>query len=247
MYGLVRTLVLRLLRAPTEPPDPPAGSRGAEVRTFRASKKLLTVRLVALAIPAALVVSTLGLVLLAAWAEDAPPLVGALVGVVLSTFLAFFWVQYLLIRLDFDMRYYLVTDRGLRVREGALVITEHTFTFANIQNLTIEQGPLERLLGIANLRVQTAGGGGGAAPGEAGGGGHGGTLRGIDDAEALRDELLVAIRRHRDAGLGDEGRRAARTTGAAPSARFVERLREVRDEVRALGRALEARGVGSRD
>ncbi len=29
-------------------------------------------------------------------------------------------VKYYLIRIDYDMRYYVVTDRSLRIREGAL-------------------------------------------------------------------------------------------------------------------------------
>src|SRR4029077_20010196 len=63
------------------------------------------------------------------------------------------------LRLDFDKRWYVVTDRSLRVREGVLRVSEMTVTFANIQNISVSQGPIQRALGIADLRVDTAGGG----------------------------------------------------------------------------------------
>src|SRR5205814_3372587 len=67
------------------------------------------------------------------------------------------------VRLDYEKRWYLVTDRSLRIREGVVNVREMTVNFANIQNISISQGPLQRLLRIADLRVDTAGGGGGRA------------------------------------------------------------------------------------
>ena len=51
-----------------------------------------------------------------------------------------------------------------------------------------------------------------------------------------RDDILVLLRAYRDAGLGDEKPGSSKAPGM--SALFVERLREVRDEVAALGRQL---------
>jgi hypothetical protein len=80
-------------------------------------------------------------------------------------------------------------------------------TFANIQNLSIRQGPLQRLFGITDLRVRTAGGG------QAAGGSdhetaeaanmHLAFFRGVDNAEAIRDLIMDRMRGLRDAGLGD--------------------------------------------
>ena len=238
MYDLFRTLILRLARAPLEPPDPPAGSQGS-VDTFRASKKLLTLQLIGVGFGAVFVLPVLAFSTFGAFvAEDVPLPVVALFALTFVFLCVVFWFRYVLVRLDYDMRYYIVTDRSMRIREGSLSIHEHTYTFANIQNLTIEQGPLERMLGIANLRIQTAGGGGVIEPGRPGGVGHGGTLRGIEDAEAVRDRILGLLKAYRDAGLGDRDEKA----GPTPSSddMFVQRLREVRDEVRGLGRALDA-------
>lgn len=111
-------------------------------------------------------------------------------------------VGYALQRLDFENRWYVITDRSVRIREGIVIIHEMTLTFANVQNVTIDQGPLQRAFGIADLRVQTAGGGGGhEQPGMRSM--HTGILRGLDDANALRETVLARLRLVADAGLGD--------------------------------------------
>jgi len=119
-------------------------------------------------------------------------------------------VTLLLVRLDYLMRWYLVTDRSLRIREGLRTVRERTMTFANIQNLSIRQGPLQRLLGIADLHVCTAGGGGGQDSGsgtedDSGGdkGLHLAVFRGIDNAEEVRDLVLGHLRAARSSGIGD--------------------------------------------
>jgi len=142
--------------------------------------------------------------------------------------------RYFLLRLDYDMRYYLVTDRCLRIRHGALVIQESTFTFANVQNVTVHQGPIDRLLGIANLRIDTAGGGH-ATDKQNPFISHRGLLAGIDNAESVRDQILGLLKAYRDAGLGDhEDKSHPLGSSQALSAAAIERLREIRDEIRAL-------------
>ncbi|HEX6201957.1 MAG TPA: PH domain-containing protein, partial [Thermoanaerobaculia bacterium] len=133
------------------------------------------------------------------------------------------------VTLDFRMRWYIVTDRSLRVREGLVRVREQTMGFANIQNLSVRQGPLQRLLGIADLEVRTAGGGDGGA-----GKGHQqkkeqslhlAYFRGVDNAEEIKTLILDRLRRLRGAGLGDpdegeegpaEGAAARATPPAVP-------------------------------
>jgi membrane protein YdbS with pleckstrin-like domain len=110
----------------------------------------------------------------------------------------------LLLRLDFEQRWYLVSDRSLRTREGLLRMHEKTMTFANVQNVSIKQGPIQRLLGIANLQIRTAGGGSGGEEGvESSKDMHIAYLRGISDAVAVREVIRERLQQHRDAGLGD--------------------------------------------
>ena len=136
-------------------------------------------------------------------------------------------------RLDYEMRWYIVTDRSMRLREGIFGVREMTFTFANVQNIAIRQGPLQRLLGIADVVVRTAGGGGGATghgEGDAHAGKpmHVGTLRAVDNAELVRDLILERLRHLRDAGLGDPDDRQP----------AVEVLRDAARELLEAARAL---------
>ena len=117
-------------------------------------------------------------------------------------------LTFAVIRLDYDLRWYIVTDRSARLREGVLSMTEMTFTLANVQDIRILQGPLQRLLGLADVELRTAGGGD-TSPAA---GGHGAGLaqnlhlarfRGVDNAEVIRDLVLDRMKKARGAGLGD--------------------------------------------
>lgn len=138
-------------------------------------------------------------------------------------------------RLNYEMRWYIVTDRSLRIREGIFGVREMTLTYANVQNISIRQGPLQRFMGIADVVVQTAGGGGATdAHGHQGGGAamHAGTLRAVDNAEHVRDFILDRLKRLRDAGLGDpDDRHHAAPDGAAA---LRDAARELLAEARAL-------------
>ena len=72
---------------------------------------------------------------------------------------------FVLEKLDYEMRWYMVTDISLRIRHGIWKVNESTMSFANIQQVEVSQGPLQRLLGLADVKVQSAGGGGGDGSG----------------------------------------------------------------------------------
>ena len=240
MYSGLRRLLLRVLAAPSGPPEAPAGSPGS-VMVFRASKRFLVLRAVHVAIVGFITAAPELVGLVAAVINESWWQIFAL-SVVLAIALWFTYMHWFVVRLDYDMRHYVVTDRSLRIREGALVIRESTFTFANVQNVSVHQGPLERLLGMASVRVETAGGGGSSSTEKSAAfAGHRGNLAGIDNAEEVRDRILSLLRAYRDAGLGDhDDRRAHDISGVRLSAVALERLREVRDEARKLGAALSA-------
>jgi uncharacterized membrane protein YdbT with pleckstrin-like domain len=114
-------------------------------------------------------------------------------------------VSYALIRLEYEQRWYLITDRSLRLRHGLWNVREMTVSFANIQQTTLRQGPLERMLGLADLVVTTAGGGSvthgpdGPAPTLF----HTGVLRAVENAEEIRDLIQERLRQLKGSGLGD--------------------------------------------
>jgi hypothetical protein len=150
---------------------------------------------------------------------------------------------YALVRLDYELRWYMVTDRSLRIREGLGKVREMTLSFANIQQITVHQGPLQRLLGLANVEVKTAGGGGHAASpnGESTGteAWHSGVFRHVDNAAEIRDLMLDRLRALRDAGLGDHDDRPSVTAptvtrASESSGTTLAAAREVLHEARVL-------------
>jgi hypothetical protein len=150
-----------------------------------------------------------------------------------------------LLRLDFEQRWYLVSDRSLRIREGLVRMDEKTMTFANIQQVTIEQGPLQRLLGIADLQVRTAGGGGSGGESTPDKGRHRkddlhvAYFHGVDNAAAIRETIRERLRRHADAGLGDpdDHHHAAIAASATDGGSLLHAARALRAEAVALRRA----------
>jgi membrane protein YdbS with pleckstrin-like domain len=151
-------------------------------------------------------------------------------------------VAYVGIHLRYDTTWYVLTDRSLRIRRGILSIHETTISFENVQNVEVRQGPLQRYFGIADVLVTTAGGGV-ASHGKHGQtsslGAHVGLLQGLDDADAVRNQILTFVERTRATGLGDDHPRELATAAeaAAPhalSARHVAVLREIRDSVQRL-------------
>jgi membrane protein YdbS with pleckstrin-like domain len=152
-------------------------------------------------------------------------------------------VSYVVVRLDYELRWYIVTDRSLRIRQGILAFEETTLTFANVQNVSIRQGPVERWFGFANVLVETAGGGGSAAQKEKAiaEGGHRGLIRGLETAEEVKQLIREAVVRQGGAGLGDPHEAKGKEAPAGPSLALAEAapaLREVLDEVKALRAAL---------
>lgn len=114
-------------------------------------------------------------------------------------------VSYAIRRLDFEMRWYMVTDRSLRLRHGVWTVWESTMSFANVQQVEVTQGPLQRLLGLADVKVQSAGGGNGGekAQHQPMHDMHTGYFHSVTNAEEIRDLILQRLRRFREAGLGD--------------------------------------------
>ena len=56
-------------------------------------------------------------------------------------------------RLNYVLRWYMVTDRSLRIRSGVFNMQELTMTFSNIQEDSCNRrGPLQKLLKLADTR-----------------------------------------------------------------------------------------------
>ena len=245
MYRGIWATLVHLFRVPVDPPTLPVPS-GGSVQSFQPAEGFLkylkfwfwsvlfmtdigfTVAYVAVAI--ALCVKGLWWVALLLF-----PVAFAII--VLPDIVVFIGLH-----LRFDTTWYVMTDRSLRIRRGIWSIEEVTITFENVQNISLQQGPLQRHYGIANLMVETAGGS--APQGKHGQTmSHRGVIEGIADAKELRDRIMLRLRESKTAGLGDEAHEHDAQHGVSRgptwSAEHVAALRAIRDEARLLAGAAD--------
>jgi membrane protein YdbS with pleckstrin-like domain len=236
IYEALKSQLLILLKVPEGPPQAPLGSPG-QLEIFRASPRYLLLKLL-------LHFGGMGLVLafelLGLFIAPSPGSALALrftstLVLVITVFTAL--LRYFVIRLEYDVRYYLLTDRSLRIRQGCLVIDESTYTFANIQNLTVRQGPLQRLFDIADLELETAGGSRGGSQDSSGHAQHKARLEGIERASELRDRISLLVGQHRDTGLGDTDE-ARGNDLREPLADYGSELTAIKDELSAANERL---------
>ena len=132
------------------------------------------------------------------------------------------------LRLQYDCTWYVLTERALRIRRGLILIRETTITYANIQNISLQQGPLERMFSVSNIKVETAGGGG--ADSKTDSLGHSGLIEGVEDADSLRDLMMAQVRLHRSGGLG-ESEAVSEPSHEAQWGDMSEILVQIRDDL----------------
>lgn len=216
IIGWLKPLFVPMLKLNFEPPHLPEGS--ALVRHLKPSDRWLGYRYLAtlFGLFYQFVVAGAGAIALVV---EGKPWSLALCVVLLG--IEFFVVGLALVttRVDFELRHYLVGDRSLRVAQGAIKREEVTLSYANIQNLEVTQGPIERVFGFKTLTISTAGAD--STPGQ--GLSHLVTLVGLPDADALRELILNMLRAHKDSGLGDHSQPPSPTPGLDPA-----RLEEVK-------------------
>ena len=243
MYSRFRDWCERVLRIPHDPTPPPGDEASAKV--FRAAPAYLKYQIFLWALGCFLSFAIAGIILVGigagmlAGTRRPPPTVLAIVAIVAVVVIAFLVFRaafaFAVLRLDFEKRWYVVTNRSLRIREGVVHVREMTITFANIQNLSIMQGPIQRWLGIADLQVDTAGGGSTQTHSHskhAGPNLHVAWFHGVDNAEEVKQLVQERLRALKDSGLGDQEEAVA-----APDLALGDALRAVHTEARALREA----------
>jgi membrane protein YdbS with pleckstrin-like domain len=244
MMDAFRRWCEKILRIPPEP-EPPPGDE-ATARIFRAAPAYLRLLMIMWVISNLFIflffIVSIGSGLVVAIVDSrhhrGAGVVAAILGMVLFLIVAVLIFQavfrFAVMRLQYEKRWYVVTDRSLRVREGVVIVREMTVSFANIQDVAVTQGPIERMLGLSNVRVTTAGGGGHTQNRQAGPNLHQAWFRGIDNAEEVRNLILERLRALKDSGLGHREEVVVRSSSTPASTAFRDALSAVLDEARAL-------------
>jgi membrane protein YdbS with pleckstrin-like domain len=203
MIELLQKKTLQLMKVPAEP-QPPDGSAGS-ARVFRSGRNYYRWRLALWfsANAGALIVLAAVSFALARpikagsfWSRN---IAESLMVLLMTAFLLSAFFTFLQQRLNYELRWYVVTDRCLRIRSGILNVHEITTTFANIQEVRLSAGPLQKLLGLADVEVHSAGGGSGKGSSDS----HVARFEGVDNAPEIRDFILIRLRQYRDSGLGE--------------------------------------------
>ncbi len=203
MAEWIKRCLLAMVRVPADPVAP-EGSADS-VRVFRAGKNFYRWQILMWLLANLVILTVLLIVMLPGAAARMPSAVRAawlsITVFSLVVFLISLPFTYFSRRLNFELRWYIVTDRSLRIRSGIASVREMTMTFANIQELRVKSGPLQKLLGLADLEVRSAGGGSSGPHGS--GRGHIGRFEGVDNANFIRDLIADRLRQYKDSGLGE--------------------------------------------
>lgn len=230
VYRGVWRILADWFRVPMEPPTLPAFA-GETVASFRPSDGFLRYLkfffwFVFVFVDGALLVFW-SMVLIAS------PVAGAILAIPVFALIVLPDVAvYIAIHLRYDTTWYVLSERSMRIRRGIWVIQETTITYENVQNLKIDEGPLQRYFGIANLVVETAGGGVAVSHGEgqSSTAGHHGLIEGVSNAREIRDLILAQLRQSTTGGLGDEHHHVpSPATSHGWTSAHLAALREIRD------------------
>ncbi len=216
----LRPVFAPLLKLRLEPPHLPEGA--TEVRHLKPAEGYLSYRYVGVLLAAVVKAWVLGVLAVVAVAKLG--LWGLLIAVPLALLLLFLvGLTAVATRLDWELRDYLIGDRSLRVRQGALVQREVTLSFANVQNVEVTQGPIERLFGFKSLKVTTAGGSHNPYKKELFNS-HEAILAGLTNAAEIREVVMDALREIAHGGALRQHERASRV-GGCPGSFVCTRIR----------------------
>ncbi len=229
-YRGVWGVLTRWFHVPHQPPTLPASAQDEQIRSFKPSEGFLNYLKLqfwffCLLIDVGIFVGWVIITFNWPWVGMLLAIPALLVAVLPDI------VAFVAIYLRFDTTWYVISDRSLRIRRGIWVIHETTITFDNVQNVSINQGPLQRYYGIADVIVETAGGGDVRAQQQAGNAmaAHMGLIQGVANAQEIRDQLMARVGESVTTGLGDE--QTSRSDRTTWTARHMDVLREIRDIV----------------
>lgn len=235
LYRDIWGFIVPYLRVPKEPPSLPLGDSDS-VESFKPAEGFLRYLKLWFWILCILIDIALSILWIAICLADLT--IGLLL---LPVFVVIMFlpdiIVFIGIHLRYDTTWYVLTDRAIRIRRGIWIIHETTLSFENVQNVSVDQGPVQRYFGIADVTIETAGGGEAKQQGNPFGVSNQGVIEGIADAARVRDIILSRMKQSQTTGLGDLDEHDEGQAHKAQTA-FTEEhlvvLRDIRNETIAL-------------
>ena len=154
--------------------------------------------------------------------------------VTLGGFLTQFMLTLTTVWLEWRTIGYLVTDQGVQLRRGLWTTHETSLRFSHVQQVVFKQDAVQRLLGLADVALSTAGQRAGDDDDDEGK--TRGLLRDLEAGEAR--ELVELVRARLPAPASAQPLPAS---AAVPETALVEAARRLADEARALRESLKDR------
>jgi len=157
---------------------------------------------------------------------DAEGSTGALVGAIVALVVNLLWLvpTLLIIPPYYRSLLYEIHDDEVIVRAGVITKSVKHVPFRTVTNLKVVQGPFDRLLGIGNLNIQTAGMSGQSGVEE--------KMAGLPNFQEVYEQVATALRRFR-------GAMAPTQAGEEPLPGDGQTLTAMLEELRAIRRAVE--------
>jgi len=157
---------------------------------------------------------------------DAEGSTGALVGAIVALVVNLLWLvpTLLIIPPYYRSLLYEIHDDEVIVRAGVITKSVKHVPFRTVTNLKVVQGPFDRLLGIGNLNIQTAGMSGQSGVEE--------KMAGLPNFQEVYEQVATALRRFR-------GAMAPTQAEEEPSPGGGQTLTAMLEELRAIRRAVE--------
>ncbi len=143
----------------------------------------------------------------------------------------FFFIPLIPLYFRYHTLRYRFDEEGISMRWGVLFRREIHLTYSRIQDIHLVSNAVERWLGLARIKIQTASG---SAKAEM-------TIEGIGAYAQLRDFLYTRMRGARGEGGAAAVREEAGATGDDTAAELAATLRTVAEELRGLRRDLAGR------
>ncbi len=145
----------------------------------------------------------------------------------------FFFVALIPLYFRYHTLRYRFDDEGVSMRWGILFHREINLTYARIQDIHLVSNVVERWLGLARIKIQTASGSSKAEM----------TVEGIAGYDSLRDFLYARMRGTRGDSAASSG---AATVQSSATAELTATLRSVAEELKLLRQALANSSGGDR-